>query len=215
MGSSRLPGKSLRALRGRPLIAHVVERAWAIQGVDEVVLATTTSRKDDPLYEYAFDHLRGGIVRGDETDVLARFVEAVQGTTADIVMRVTGDCPFLDPFIASEVLRVFHTNPLEAKYVSNDTLMSGFPDGTDVEVFSVGLLRRAAKSATDPQDREHVTSWMRRETTAVLMNEHDCPHIKLSVDTEEDYDFARRIADRLKDGDYALASTLRAVEELK
>src|SRR4051812_8636327 len=161
MGSSRLPGKSLRALRGRPLIAHVIERAKAIPGVDRVVLATSIAPRDEPLGVYV-ESLNVPVFYGDELDVLRRYAQAAAEHQADVIMRVTGDCPFLDPFVARDVLCAYLDNPLQAQYVSNDTLTSGYPDGTDVEVFSRAVLDYAHVHAKDREDREHVTAFMRR-----------------------------------------------------
>lgn len=210
-GSSRLPGKSLRALAGRPLIDHVLHRAVNISGVDEVVLATTSSPVDDAL----FDHLLGGKVspfRGSEKDVLGRYMEVATMCAADVVMRVTGDCPFLAPDVASEVLDVYFTNPLESIYVSNDTTCSGYPDGTDVEVFSMKALELAFHTARLDSDREHVTSWMRRKLThAILKHDFDYTRFKLSVDSPADYDYAVRLMAELPAGDLTLAATMNAV----
>jgi spore coat polysaccharide biosynthesis protein SpsF len=214
MGSSRLPGKSLRVLAGRPLIDHVLERARAIVGVDEVALATTSLPLDDALA----DHLCGGPVqpfRGSEKDVLTRYMEVAAMCDADVVMRLTGDCPFLAPDVAHEVLKVYFDNPLESVYVSNDTTCSGYPDGTDVEVFSIKALELAYHSAKLPSDREHVTSWMRRTLThAILKSDVDYSRYKLSVDTIGDYLYAVELAKALPPGDFTLGATMTAVQEM-
>jgi spore coat polysaccharide biosynthesis protein SpsF (cytidylyltransferase family) len=214
MGSSRLPGKSLRALRGRPLIAHVIERAKAIPGVDRVVLATSIAPRDEPLGVYV-ESLNVPVFYGDELDVLRRYAQAAAEHQADVIMRVTGDCPFLAPEVADEVLRMYHTNPLGATFASNDTTFSGYPDGTDVEIFSRELLDVANAAATDQSDREHVTKWMRREVcTATLQSDTDWSRYKISVDRAEDYDLAVQLADRLPPTDYSLDATMRVLQEL-
>jgi spore coat polysaccharide biosynthesis protein SpsF (cytidylyltransferase family) len=216
VGSSRLPGKSLRAIQGRPLVAHVLERAQAIRGVDAVVLATSIREGDDELARV----VRGlgvAVWRGSELDVLQRVCEAAEAQRAETVLRVTGDCPFLDPAIAARVLwlyRAHHADGVE--YAWNDTGGSGFPDGTDVEVFSLWALQRAHAAATGPGDREHVTTWMRRELqTVTLRSAVDWSALKLSVDTWEDYRHACAIAALLPRGAFGLEYTLVAWERAR
>lgn len=215
-GSSRLPGKALRPLKGRPMIAHVLERAKAIEGLDDVVLATSLRDVDDLLADYVAG-LRVAVVRGSEQDVLERFWVAASLARADIVMRVTGDCPFLDPAIARDVLALYRIAHAMSgtQYFWNDTLHSGWPDGTDVEVFSIGVLEEAHLKARAQRDREHVTSWIRdyhRVETFYCPEDHS--QIKLSVDRPEDYDLAQAIASYLHEGDFSLDATLAAYREV-
>lgn len=217
MGSSRLPGKALMALAGNPLILHVLARAQAIRGVDRVVLATSDTMREEPLMHLASQYVP--VVTGSEWDVLARMQKAATLHEADIVMRVTGDCPFLAPEVAREVLAHYRSNPLEAAYVSNDTTCSGYPDGTDVEVFSAAALNTAYQKATDRYDREHVTPWMRRMMlNGYIKNAVDYSRYKLSVDSPQDYEFATQVAGKLivsgKEPDYSLGATMRAVREV-
>lgn len=209
LGSSRLPGKALLTLGGRPLIAHVLERARAIAGVSEVILATSENYRDQSLVQAA---VAQGIRSfcGSEWDVLGRMRAAAEWARADAVMRLTGDCPFLDPAICDEVLSAFHaTSP---DYIWNDTHRSGFPDGLDAEVFTREALELAATQAIDRGDREHVTPWMRRELRCgvVVCADGDHSALKLSVDTREDFERAQAIARALPLGDFSLRATLAA-----
>lgn len=214
LGSSRLPGKSLRVLAGHPIIWHVMTRALTIPGVDQVVLATTESPKDCALADYALAH-GWNVMRASELDVLERFVDVSNFFNAGVVMRITGDCPFLAPEVAATVLETYFANPLESEYVSNDTTCSGYPDGTDVEVFSINALMWAHLRTMAPLDREHVTMVMRRELThAIVKSDTDWSRYKLSIDREQDYDFAARLAATLPPHDYTLATTMRCVEAL-
>lgn len=206
-GSSRLPGKSLRPLQGRPLIAHVIERARAIPGLGGVILATSLRTEDDGLAAYARDIVP--VFRGSEGDVLDRFWHAAEQMSAVHVMRITGDCPFIDPAIAASVLALYREG---WDYAWNDTSHSGFPDGTDVEIFSYAILARAAAAATSLKDREHVTSYIRNHGSgATLMSPiGDCSYLKLSVDSMNDYTRACRIAAHIPAGDYSLKATMEA-----
>lgn len=189
-GSHRLPGKSLRPMAGYPMISHVLRRARMIPGVSDVWLVTSVNQRDDQLAELG-DSLGFSVFRGSEWDVLQRMTDAARLSGADIVMRVTGDCPLLAPDVSGTVLRVFLENWPRRSYASNDTERSGFPDGFDTEVFSAEILRICCERALDRLDREHVTRWMRRELPAsdmvMVASTQDWSRVKLSVDTEEDF----------------------------
>jgi spore coat polysaccharide biosynthesis protein SpsF len=215
LGSSRLPGKSLAVLAGRSLISHVLERARAIRGLDAVVLATTVSLRDNALVD---EGRRCGVevLRGSEWDVLDRLLCVALVTEAEVVMRLTGDCPLLCPLAAEQVLALHAEAVVQAgggeAYAWNDTLTSGYPDGTDVEVFSAGLLSEADAMATSRPDREHVTPYIRRtHAVARLANIVDQSRYKLSVDTPEDLEFVRAVYACLPPGRFALADTMDAV----
>lgn len=211
-GSCRLPGKSLRPLQGRPLITHVLERAKAIPGSDGLVLATTGRDEDDGLAALAGE-LGVAVVRGSEQDVLDRIFVAATLARAQIVIRVTGDCPFLDPEIAAQVLALYRSS--FALYAWNDTARSGYPDGTDVEVFSYNLLRQAHEQAQSQRDREHVTTWIRDNHERVTLTSLlDLSWLKLSVDTIHDYRRACAVAAQLRRGDFSLQGTLTAYRRM-
>lgn len=212
MGSARLPGKSLRPLAGRPLIAHVIERAKALP-VDEVVLATSMSEKDDRLADEVRRHGQRIIVRASEHDVLERVTCAAVCSQADVIVRVTGDCPLLAPDVGARVIEYFLRTREERKldYCWNDTSRSGYPDGTDIEVFSIEALEYAFIAATGT-DREHVTSWIREHMLiATVMNaQDDWSRLKLSVDTLEDYQRVAAILAHVPAGSLDLRSTVEA-----
>lgn len=209
MGSSRLPGKSLRSLRGWPLIWHVLERAAAIPGTCGVVLATSDHIRDDALAATVAP-LGVPVIRGPELDVLDRVRTAAEAASATRVIRVTGDCPLLDPTIAARLLDLW-TLPLPPCYAWNDTARSGWPDGTDVEVFDRELLETAHREARSVEDREHVTLWLRRHYPVVTLDSSgDWSGLKLSVDTQADLDRVSAIYDRLPVHQFTLAHTLAA-----
>jgi spore coat polysaccharide biosynthesis protein SpsF (cytidylyltransferase family) len=212
MGSSRLPGKSLRILQGRPMIGHVVERIRAVAGIDDLVLATSARAKDDLLVEEA-GRLGVCVVRGSEDDVLERMHVAAALARAEVVVRITGDCPFLDPEVVAQVL---DAQDRGGWYAWNDTARSGFPDGTDAEAFPFALLEAAAFGATRQHDREHVTPWIRTHypVATVVCSLADYSWLKLSVDTEDDWRRAQEIARRIPTGDYSLAATVAAYQQV-
>ena len=199
LGSTRLPGKTLADLGGRPMLAHVVERAAAIPGVDAVVLATTAHPRDDRLAAWARDASLP-CVRGSEDDVLDRFHHALERHPADAVVRVTPDCPFLDPEVSGRVVAAWRREAGALDYASN-VHPPTFPDGLDTEVISRAALAAAWREARLPSDREHVTPFVwrqpRRFPQAAVRGDRDLSHLRWTVDTAADLDFAREVQARL------------------
>lgn len=213
--SSRLLGKVLIDIAGRPMLAHVVERAQKISGVHEVLVATSYYPDDDPVEALATS-LGMACVRGSERDVLARYHLAAEIAGADVIVRLTGDCPCLAPDLSSAVVH-FYLDNLQVidgrfDYASNVPEL----DGTDTEIFSREILERAYREARNPADREHVTSWMRRVKSVrrghVAIDGPDwIKQTKLSVDTEEDLARVRRIYSYMEPGALDWPATERAV----
>jgi spore coat polysaccharide biosynthesis protein SpsF len=214
MGSTRLPGKVLLPLGGRTLLAHVVERAALARGVDEVRVATSDSPRDDVV---AAETRRCGaaLTRGSEQDVLARYAQAAREAAADVVVRVTSDCPLLAPELVERAVAQLRSEG--ADYVSN-TRKRPFPRGLDVEVLRREALEAAAREAREPAEREHVTPfvWRRPERfrLADLRAEPDeeAPGFRLTVDEPADYAAVCAVAQLLPPGDpsaRALARVLR------
>ena len=208
MGSTRLPGKALLPLAGRPMLAHVLTRAKAIPGVDQVVLATTTRAEDDPLIALA-DSLEVPWLRGPSDDVLGRFLLALDAHPAEIVVRITGDCPLLDPAVSGLVLAEYLRLEAEGQpvaYCSNCHPRT-WPDGLDTEVVSAAALRRAGRDATAPADREHVTTYIAERPC--LFTAHNVSKagrnmsgIRWTVDTEADLDrVTRHFKQRMREGE--------------
>lgn len=155
MGSTRFPGKVLQNLSGKPLIQWIVDAARAIANIDDVVVAT--SHSDQSIVNWCKQN-KVNVVQGSETDVLERFVDAVNQHQADIVMRLTADCPLLDPFLAGQVLAlVTHGH---ADYATN-AFPATWPDGLDAEAFTAKALYQAHEMAVRASDREHVTPYIR------------------------------------------------------
>lgn len=206
MGSRRLPGKVLADLGGRPLITRVLDRAAQVPGVDEVVLATSDLPGDDDLAVTA--RTAGWRVhRGSESDVLGRFVDAVAPTSADAVLRVTGDCPLLDPEVAGSVVARLEVPTAPCDLASN-AITRSFPKGLDAEAFHVDVLHRLNRLGTSLEAREHVTWHAYRERPELFLLgqvvDPDDRHAELnwSVDEPEDLDRVRGLYDAfdLRDG---------------
>lgn len=192
-GSQRFPLKSLATIHGRPMLAHVLERAEEIQQVDLVVLAVP--QKDLPRLGHLWPHVYGG----EELDVLARFSEAAEEYGADVVVRLTGDCPLLAPDIIDDALTGFKQYMPQGGYLAVCQPYSRVADGWDAEIFSIDLLRRAHMSATKAQ-QEHVTTWMRSNVlVAAWPVDRDYRKLKCSVDTPADLQVVLKIREQLTD----------------
>jgi spore coat polysaccharide biosynthesis protein SpsF len=195
LGSTRLPGKALEQIAGRPMLAHVLTRASAVRGVDEIVLATTVRSEDDALADLA-RRLGIACTRGSVDDVLDRFHSTLLSHPADVVVRLTGDCALLDPRVVQLVLDAYVRSASTADYVSNVDPPT-YPDGLDAEVFSRRALERAWREARLPSDREHVTTYIRDRrhgfSCANVAHREDLSAHRWVVDTEADLAFARQV----------------------
>lgn len=192
MGSTRLPGKVLMDLAGLPVLAWVVDRAKLALFVDEVVVATSTLPGDDAIMNWCMDR-QVRFYRGSETDVLARVYGAAIFSQAQVVIRITGDCPFIDPDLIGQVAKLREMTG--AAYVSNIQPRT-WPDGLDCEAFTFEALEAAHKEATRPIDRECVTTWIQRNRSRFPAESVVCPLPGLEqerwvLDTENDLQFCR------------------------
>jgi spore coat polysaccharide biosynthesis protein SpsF len=198
MTSTRLPGKVLLPLAGDTVLTHVLTRCRAIPGVDIVCCAIPDGQAGDGLSEEA---QRAGavVVAGDQHDVLARYLKAARAVRADIIMRVTSDCPAIDPVICGQVLAAL--DAAGADYACNN-MPRGWPHGLDCEAMTRPALERAAEEAHEPGDREHVTPWLRRssEIKRVMVDGPggDAVAGRWTLDHPEDYAFFQALFDHLK-----------------
>jgi glutamate-1-semialdehyde 2,1-aminomutase len=198
MSSSRLPGKVLTDLGGRPVLAWVVSAAKSTPGVDEVVVATSDETDDDPIDHWCVKH-DVNCYRGSRDDVLKRVAEAARAATANIVMRLTADCPLLDPQVCGAVLLLYRRGGCD--YASNVTTPS-WPDGLDCEVVSLSALDIADKEAWRQTDREHVTAYIADRRHRFRQSTLVCPIPGLSgerwtLDNGKDLSFLRAVVARL------------------
>jgi len=184
MGSTRLPGKVMKEVDGIPLITLLLSRLAAATRVDEIVVATSDAPQDRPL-QHLVESLGYRAIAGSERDVLARYASAAQLVDADVIVRITGDCPLIDPGLVDDVLDAFLGAGLD--YASN-SYPPTFPDGLDVEVFTRAALMTAAEQASEAYDREHVTPYIRRNAHAstVITADHDYSDLRWTVDDPED-----------------------------
>ncbi len=198
MGSTRLPGKMLMNIAGKPAIEHVIERIRQAKRVEQIVLATTTAPADDALCRWAKER-EVLVYRGSEQDVLDRYYQCAKEYGARVVVRLTGDCPLLDPEIIDAVIGVFEDGNCD--YASNIHPPS-YPDGLDVEVFSFQALEKAWTEAKFPSEREHVTPYMWKHPELFRMKNYelrikgeavDMSTERWTLDTPEDLEFMERV----------------------
>ncbi len=193
MGSSRLPGKSLAAIENRPMLWHVIQRVKRASLVDRVVVATSISSLDDSIEQMCRENdVR--CYRGSENDVLDRFYSAARAEKASQVVRITADCPLIDPEVIDRVVRRFQRGDLD--YASN-AMVRSYPDGLDTEVFSFSALERAWHEAAKTSEREHVTPYLRSEKFRTANVECDSTtlyqHYRWTVDEAADLEFIRAV----------------------
>ena len=212
IGSSRLRGKVLADIGGRPMIAHVIERASRIEGITDVVVAIPDLTEDDSLAS-VIRSIGAPVVRGSSDNVLDRYLTALDATDADVVVRVTADCPLLSPSVSSAVVAAYAQG--DADYASN-TLERTYPRGLDTEVVSAEALRIAGREATDPAEREHVTPfvWRRPERFALrsVRAATDRSALRWTVDVEVDLALVRAIHDELGSEAFDIEEILDVIE---
>jgi spore coat polysaccharide biosynthesis protein SpsF len=201
MGSTRLPGKVLMGLHGKSVLARVVKRLRRARLVDCIVVATTNRPNDDVIVREC-NSLQVACLRGSETDVLDRYWQVAHWFGAEVIVRVTSDCPLIDPELADETIQAFLSQP--ADYASN-ALERTYPRGLDTEVFTITALERAWREAREPYEREHVTPYIYEHPELFMLvsvrDERDYSAYRLTLDTHEDLQLIRTIYSRFEGRD--------------
>ena len=193
--SSRLPGKVLKPILGRPMLLHQLDRVRRARSLEALVVATSTDPSDDPI-----DALCATAditcFRGSLNDVLDRFYQTAIAYRPRTIVRLTGDCPLTDPALIDRVIEFFGTDAFDIAGTANT-----FPDGLDVEVVRFDILERAWKEATRPSDREHVTLMVHRQPERFRVGRYpsgtDLSHMRWTVDEPQDFELVRRIYEAL------------------
>src|SRR5882762_4041481 len=201
MSSTRLPGKVMKDIAGRPCIEWVTTALKSAPGVDEIVVATSTNAENDVIEKWGREN-QIRVFRGSETDVLSRYIGAVDGTDAGIIVRTTCDCPLLDPNVIGEVIKL---REIRGAHYATNTDPASFPDGLDVEVFTRGTLESANREATRGTDRDTVTRFMVRNRHRFHAVNLVCslPNLvreRWVLDRPENYEFILEVAKRLGNG---------------
>lgn len=192
MGSTRLPNKVMKPIGGVPMIELLLARLAKSTQISQIVLATSTDERNTLLVEHV-QKLGYTCVRGSERDVLDRYLVAARLADADVVVRITGDCPLIDPALVDQVITLFKAQSVD--YLSNTTPAS-YPDGLDIEVFTLNALERAGRESHDPFDHEHVTPYLRKPglyKTGTLQHCENLSALRWTVDEPADFEVVSQV----------------------
>lgn len=203
MTSTRLPGKVLMEVAGRPMLWQQIRRVEKSKIVNEIIVATTTNETDDPIDQLT-RQAGVGCFRGSENDVLGRFADAARASRGDVIVRLTADCPLIDPDVMDRVIISLCDSPSRYDYASN-VIRRTYPRGTDVEAFFSDTLFRMDRLAITSQDREHVTTFLRSShpelfLTCSVEDGQNNADLRWTVDTQKDFEFVCKIYDSLNLG---------------
>ena len=195
MGSTRYPGKVLEKLNGeKKVLDYVINQLKFSKSIENVIIATTTLKQDDVIVKYAKDN-NLKYFRGESLDVLDRYYQCAKEFSLETIVRMTSDCPFLDPTVVDKTVNEFYQNDYD--FISNN-LIRTYPIGVDTEIFSFETLEKAWKEAKLPSEREHVTPFIKKNDTIFkihnLENEQQLPIYRITIDRREDLNFLKEIA---------------------
>jgi spore coat polysaccharide biosynthesis protein SpsF (cytidylyltransferase family) len=198
MGSERFPKKVLASIEGKPLLWHVINRVKNVKNIDQIILLTTENDEDESLLKIAQEFKIKKFV-GSEKNVLNRYYECAKKYDADPIIRITADCPLIDPFVVNNILKGFKRGDYD--YASN-CLPYTLPDGLDTEIFSFKTLEKMEKNSTSEFEREHVTTYLRNNINNFKIynyeNEKNFSNYKWSVDYENDLEIVRKIYELMR-----------------
>jgi glutamate-1-semialdehyde 2,1-aminomutase len=194
MGSTRLPNKVMKLIGGKPMIEILLSRLSKSTEIDKIIVATSVDPLNKPLIDHV-EKLGYQCFVGSESDVLDRYFQAAKASDADIVVRVTGDCPVIDPSLVDECIRKFKS--CDVDYFSN-VAPATYPDGLDTEVFTFDALRQSAQLAKNSYEREHVTPYLldpENFRQGRKINDKDLSHLRWTVDEVADFEVMTKIFD--------------------
>lgn len=217
IGSTRLPGKVLKKICDKTVLEHDVDRLKRVKNIDKIVIATTTLERDNAIVEEA-DRLGITYYRGSEEDVLERYYYAAKENKADIIVRVTSDCPLIDSVVTEKIIQYYLDNYENYDYVSN-TIDRTYPRGLDTEVFGFKALEKAFNEAKSGRDKEHVTPYIWDNSNlfrvAQYKNDIDYSDLRWTLDTIEDFKLINKIYSILysKNNSFNMNDILRIYEQ--
>lgn len=195
IGSTRLPGKVLKKICNKTVLEHDIDRLERVKNINKIVIATTILEKDNDIVEES-NRLKVAYFRGSEEDVLSRYYYAAKENNADIIVRVTSDCPLIDSEITEKIIQYYLDNNEKYDYVSN-TIDRTYPRGLDTEVFSFKTLEKAFNEAESQRDREHVTPYIWDNSNMFRLdqykNDADYSELRWTLDTVEDFELINHV----------------------
>lgn len=213
LGSSRLPGKVLREIKGKSVLLHCLEQISYSTLIDDIIVATTTNPNDNLLVEkvksYGYE-----VFRGNEEDLLDRYYQAARAFNTKIIVRVTSDCPLVDPEVIDKTIKAFQNSNCD--YCCN-AIPPTYPDGYDTEVFTFETLEKAWREASLISEREHVSPyiWKNKDKFKFvnLENDVDLSHIRITVDQKEDFMLIEKIINKINKSPILLRDIMKLLEE--
>jgi spore coat polysaccharide biosynthesis protein SpsF len=217
MGSTRFPGKILKDIQGKPMLWHVINRVNYSNLIDKIVIATTDNKEDDKIEGFCKTNDISSY-RGSQKDVLDRYYQVARIYQVDLIIRITSDCPLIDPDIIDKAIEHYLNNKEKVDYVSN-TLERTYPRGMDAEVFSFGVLEKVWQKAKKQYEREHVTPYIYENpdtfNLSCIKNENDLSYLRLTVDEEKDLELVIGIYKKLykKNNIFYLEDIVKLFEE--
>lgn len=215
MTSTRLPGKVLKKINDKVVLDYVIGRLKKCKNISEIVLAITTNKKDDALEEYAKNN-KINYFRGSEEDVLSRYFEAAKKFNAEVIVRITSDCPLIDPDIVDNIINKHLKS--KADYTAN-IITRTYPRGLDTEVFNYDVLKAASKIAKEDHYREHVTVYIRDHPEKFKIQNIEAdgkikrPDIRITVDTKEDLELITKILNHFNNIDFKTKDVIDYLDE--
>jgi len=215
ISSTRLPGKVLKKIEGKTILEHVINRVRAAKKLDEVIVATTVKKKDLEIVKLCAN-LGVSVFCGSEDDVLDRYYQTARLFKAEHIVRITSDCPLIDPMVIDKVIELYFKK--NADYATNG-MPETFPDGLDTEVFSFKTLKRAWENAKLSSEREHVTPYIRNNPNIFkivnLKCNVDLKDKRWTIDEPEDFSFVKIIYKNLypKDSLFGMETILNYLRE--
>jgi len=217
MGAKRLPGKVLKKINGIPLLALEVGRVRLAKKVDKVVVATSDQPQDEVICDFCQEN-QIDCFRGSESDVLSRYYDCAKKCEASLIVRLTADCPLVDPVIIDKTVQLCLDERVDFSANTVPPDKSFFPDGSDVEVFTMAALARAHAECKNPHDREHVTFYFWKYAngfkTARLENDKDYSRYRFTVDYPQDLEVMELVIEELKkQGRFGYVSEVAAILE--
>ena len=219
-GSSRLPGKTMKEICGKPMILLMLERLSKSKLIDKIIVATTTKSEDDVLFKTVTD-AGFDVFRGSELDCLDRHYQVGKLFNGDYICKITSDDPLIDPILTDQVIQYFLTNSNKFDYVSN-VHPPTYPDGLDVEIFQMSALEKAWNESKDPNEREHTTPFIWSNPSIFKIgnflrqkNENLFLTHRWSVDYPEDFEFVKNIFEELypRDNNFTTDDILELLEK--
>lgn len=215
MGSTRLPEKVMKNIMGKPMLWHVMNRLRHSKKLQDAIIATTDSKEDEVILEFARKNKIKSYA-GSEDDVLDRYYQAAKKYSVKVIVRITADCPLIDPEVVDNLIKQFENGSYD--YISNN-IEPTYPNGIDVEVFSFEALRKSWKEARMASEREHVTPYIKKNPDIFLIlnvrSKKDYSYMRWSVDKERDLEFVREVYKRLynKKKTFAMNDVIRLLKK--